>query len=117
MPLPMQRNMTSSRLILISGMIVAGVALSACSQSSRADYPLMSGETPSSKNDPYPDFSKPLTSAMDQMSDEEATKMEAQLSALAAQRRSRAISEAEYLRRVNEMKKLYEEMRPDQPSN
>ena len=56
--------------------------------------------------DIYPDFSKPLTSAMPQMSNEEADKQEAQLSHLAAQRKSGAISEAEYNRRVEELRKL-----------
>jgi hypothetical protein len=55
---------------------------------------------------PYPNFSRPLSSAMEQMSDEDAKKQDAQLTALAGQRRSGAISQAEYQRRVDEMRKL-----------
>ncbi|MDH6268687.1 hypothetical protein M2360_004094 [Rhizobium sp. SG_E_25_P2] len=55
---------------------------------------------------PYPDFSRPLNSAMEQMTDEDAKTMETQLMALAGQRRSGAISEAEYLRRVEELRAL-----------
>ena len=64
--------------------------------------------------DVYPDFSKPLTSAMPQMSNEEAAKQEAQLSRLAAQRKSGAISEAEYNRRVEELRKLNKQTRAQQ---
>ncbi|MCB1444903.1 MAG: hypothetical protein KDJ87_03630 [Rhizobiaceae bacterium] len=56
--------------------------------------------------DEYPDFSRPLESAMPQMSDQEAAQQERQLSALARQRRSGAISEAEYRRRVRELRLL-----------
>lgn len=55
---------------------------------------------------PYPDFSRPLNSAMEQMTDEDAKTMETQLTALAGQRRAGAISEAEYLRRVEELRAL-----------
>lgn len=88
--------------------------LSACSQSSRSDVALLSGDEPVSKDTKYPDFSKPLSSAMDQMSNEEAKSMEARLTSLAARRRSGAISEAEYWRRVNEMRSLRDEMPKDQ---
>jgi hypothetical protein len=51
-------------------------------------------------------FSKPLTTAMPQMSDAEAAKMSKDLSALAQGRRDGTISEAEYWRRVREMQAL-----------
>lgn len=54
----------------------------------------------------YPDFSQPLDSAMAQMSDEDAARQERQLSALAQQRRTGAISPAEYRRRVDELRLL-----------
>ena len=57
-------------------------------------------------SDRYPDFSRPLDSAMEQMSDEKAAQMEAQLTTLARQRRSGAMSEAEYWRRVRELQAL-----------
>lgn len=101
-----------SRSALATGLLL----LTACSQSTRTDYALLSGDTPVPKDAKYPDFSKPLTSAMDQMSDEDAKKQEAQLAGLAARRRSGAISEAEYWRRVNEMRKLKASM-PAAPAN
>jgi hypothetical protein len=55
---------------------------------------------------PYPDFSRPLNSAMEQMTNEDAKTMETQLTALAGRRRAGAISEAEYLRRVEELRAL-----------
>lgn len=56
--------------------------------------------------DKYPDFSQPLDSAMTQMSDDEAARQEAQLSALARQRQAGTISAAEYRRRVEELRLL-----------
>ncbi|MFC3162660.1 hypothetical protein [Ciceribacter thiooxidans] len=56
--------------------------------------------------DGYPDFSQPLTAASVQMSDEEAVALQAKLSALASARKSGTISEAEYQRRVEELRKL-----------
>lgn len=74
----------------------------------------MEGEKPASQNDAYPDFSRPLTSAMSQMTDEEASRMTAQLSALAARRQSGAISQAEYMRRVRELQALNQDMQQAQ---
>jgi hypothetical protein len=90
--------------------------LAACSQSTHSDEVLLSGDAPVPKDAKYPDFSKPLTSAMDQMTDEEAKKQEAQLAALASRRKSGTISDAEYWRRVNEMRKLKASM-PTKPAN
>ena len=102
-----QRHVSIVRLAGLAAIsALPALLLVSCSQSSRSDDVLMVGETPSNKNDPYPDFSKPLTSAMDQMSNEEAQSMSARLSALSARRRSGAISEAEYWRRVREMRAL-----------
>lgn len=56
--------------------------------------------------DGYPDFSQPLTAASVQMSDEEAVALQAKLSALASARKAGTISEAEYQRRVEELRKL-----------
>lgn len=101
-----------SRSVLAAGL----VSLAACSQSTHTDDVLLSGDTPVPKDAKYPDFSKPLTSAMDQMSDEEAKQQEAQLAALAGRRRAGTISDAEYWRRVNEMRKLKASM-PAAPAN
>lgn len=112
MPLMAQPKLWISRLLVVSAMAL----LSACSQSSKNEEVLLSGDAPVPKDAKYPDFSKPLTSAMDQMTDEDAKKQEAQLAALGARRRSGAISEAEYWRRVKEMRKLKDEM-PVAPKN
>jgi hypothetical protein len=56
--------------------------------------------------DGYPSFAAPLTSANVQMSDEEAAGLQRKLTALGAQRKAGAISEAEYQRRVAEYRKL-----------
>lgn len=100
-----------SRLLLVA--CLAG--LTACTQSTNEEAALLSGDSPVPRDAKYPDFSKPLTSAMDQMSDEDARKMDMELAGLARQRRSGAISEAEYERRVAEMRKLKAEM-PTKPS-
>ncbi|MGX5666109.1 SHOCT domain-containing protein [Rhizobium daejeonense] len=64
--------------------------------------PTVSSTTP----DGYPDFSGSLTAASVQMSNEEAGDLQRKLSSLGAARRSGAISEAEYQRRVQELRKL-----------
>ena len=110
MPLPAQRKLWISRLLIASGLVL----LSSCSQSTHKDYVLLSGDTEVPKDAKYPDFSKPLTSAMDQMTDEDAKKMQAQLDGLGARRRAGTISEAEYRRRVAAMRKLRADM-PTQP--
>mgnify|MGYP000615555852 CR=1 FL=1 len=104
MPLKAQPKLWIGRFVVLGGMLL----LTACSQSTNGDEPV-------AKDTKYPDFSKPLTSAMDQMTDEDAKKQEAQLAALGARRRSGSISEAEYWRRVREMRKLKDEM-PDKPA-
>jgi hypothetical protein len=63
--------------------------------------------------DGYPTFGAPLTAANVQMSDEEAANQQHQLSGLAAQRRSGAISEAEYQARVAEYRRLAAEHGPE----
>lgn len=63
-------------------------------------------ETAPRKMGVYPTFSAPLKAANSQMSDEEAAGLQGQLSSLSARRASGAISEAEYQRRVEELRKL-----------
>ena len=111
MPLKAQPKLWIGRFVVLGGMLL----LTACSQSTNEEGSLLSGDEPVAKDTKYPDFSKPLTSAMDQMTDEDAKKQEAQLAALGARRRSGTISEAEYWRRVREMRKLKDEM-PDKPA-
>jgi hypothetical protein len=111
MPLNAQRKLWISRIVVLAGLALLG----GCSQSVHEEDALLSGDEPVPKDAKYPDFSKPLTSAMGQMTDEDAKKQEAQLAALGARRRSGAISEAEYWRRVKEMRKLKAEM-PAKPA-
>ena len=56
--------------------------------------------------DAYPDFAKPLNAAMPQMSDDEARRQDAELSAPAARRQAGVISEADYLERVRKLRAL-----------
>lgn len=58
------------------------------------------------KTGTYPTFGRELTAANTQIGDDDAAASETRLSALAHQRRSGAISEAEYRRRVAEFRKL-----------
>lgn len=56
----------------------------------------------------FPDITARVQAATTQMSNEEAQKISARLSGLAAQRRSGAISEAEYQRQMIELQSLAE---------
>lgn len=88
--------------------VVAGLAallLAGCGSTS-GDQTLVSNRPRPAPADKYPDFSKPLESAMTQMTDEQAAQQEQQLSSLAHQRRTGRISAAEYNRRVNELRLL-----------
>lgn len=77
-----------------------------CSSTSTSSDALVADRQRPAPADKYPDFSRPLESAMVQMSDEEAAHQQAQLSALARQRQSGRITEAEYRRRVDELRRL-----------
>lgn len=57
----------------------------------------------------YPTFGKPLTAANTQIEDTQYTSAEAQLSSLSKAKARGAISEAEYQRRVNALRKLSED--------
>lgn len=56
--------------------------------------------------DGYPDFSGSLTAANVQMGNEEAADLQARLSALGSARKAGTISEAEYQRRLLQLRKL-----------
>ncbi|OAP34538.1 hypothetical protein AU381_24720 [Sinorhizobium glycinis] len=77
----------------ISGLILAGMLAGCSSTADLASYPSVYGQKPA---------------AMQQMTDEDAVNMQGQLTALAAQRKSGAISEAEYQRRLKELQLLAE---------
>lgn len=84
-------------------LVIAASQMSACtSRSTTVDTLAI---TPVSGSGPA-DFSKPLTAAMAQMSDEEATQMSAELAALHQGRQDGTISEADYWARVREMEAL-----------
>lgn len=60
----------------------------------------------------YPTFAKPMTAALPQMENEEADSMETTMTRLGAARRKGQISEAEYKRKVAELRSLYEQQKP-----
>ena len=85
---------------------VAAALLGGCSSTSTSSEALTPGRVRPASADKYPDFSQPLDSAMAQMTDEEAARQQAQLSALARQRQAGTISAAEYRRRVEALRLL-----------
>lgn len=99
--------MPSARL-RFSGLSLPVVAalISGCSSASTSSEVLTAEHVRPAPADKYPDFSRPLDSAMAQMTDEEAARQEAQLSALARQRQAGTISAAEYRRRVEALRVL-----------
>lgn len=95
------------RLCTLSVLLpVVAAALGGCSSTSSSSETLATDRVRPASADKYPDFSQPLDSAMAQMSDEEAARQEAQLSALARQRQAGTISAAEYRRRVEALRLL-----------
>jgi len=80
--------------------------LAGCSSTSSSNDALVSSRPHPAPAEKYPDFSRPLESAMTQMTDEQAAQQEVQLSSLAHQRRTGRISAAEYNRRVEELRLL-----------
>lgn len=95
------------RLRLLVLMLPAAVALAGgCSSKSTSSDVSTTDRVRPAPAEKYPDFSQPLDSAMAQMTDEEAARQEAQLSALARQRQAGTISAAEYRRRVEALRLL-----------
>lgn len=99
--------MPSARL-RFSGLLLPVVAalISGCSSASTSNEVLTAEHVRPAPADKYPDFSRSLDSAMAQMTDEEAARQEAQLSALSRQRQAGTISAAEYHRRVEALRVL-----------
>jgi len=94
-----------ARFFLVLSMFV----LASCSTTSSTSEALQlanANQNVDQSSGKYPDFSRPLTSAMAQMSDAEASQMQGELTALSDGRKSGAISEAEYWRRVKELEAL-----------
>jgi hypothetical protein len=93
------------RTVFLGALMVS--VLASCASTVTADKVLAPGAQPKpARADAYPDFSRPVTSAMPQMGDEEANRIAAEMEILAKQRRTKAISEDEYWRRVKEMSDL-----------
>ncbi|MBB3288921.1 MULTISPECIES: hypothetical protein [Rhizobium] len=68
--------------------------------------PIVETSTQQYYKDGYPSFNAPPTAANVQINDQQAGDMVKQLTALGAQRKAGTISEAEYQKRVAEMRKL-----------
>ncbi|MGZ9720770.1 hypothetical protein [Rhizobium miluonense] len=68
--------------------------------------PITETSTQQHYKDGYPSFNAPPTAANVQINDQQAGDMVKQLSALGSQRKAGVISEAEYQKRVAEMRKL-----------
>ncbi len=92
------------------GILLSTFMLQSCTSLSSADDTLAVGaddaSAQASADGSYPDFSRPLTAAMAQMSDEEASQMSVELEALNAGKRAGTITEAQYWARVRELQKL-----------
>jgi hypothetical protein len=111
-----RRRRRHARLIA-AGLLVAG-ALSGCMSTEVAD----NAPRPSGMNDTgsYPLLGEPLQAATTQMSDAEAAAQGSKLQALAAAHKAGTVSEAEYNRKVAEMRKLgqatQDAAKPDTPA-
>lgn len=92
---PEQKAAAAARRVAPTAVVMSATKGEEPTQSSLSHYP-----------DGYPGFGAPLTAANTQMSNEEASGLQKQLSALVAQRKAGTISEAEYQRRVAEFRKL-----------
>lgn len=108
MPLPICKPTSRLSLSFAYAIILLACGLAGCSSSRSNEDMLARKATETPRSDVYPDFSKPLVSAMPQLSDEAAAKQSAELDALAARRKSGAISDAEYWRRAKQMRALAE---------
>jgi hypothetical protein len=92
--------------LLAAALPLLAASMAGCSSTSTSSEVLTTERVRPAPADKYPDFSQPLDSAMPQMTDEEAARQEAQLSALSRQRQAGTISAAEYRRRVEALRLL-----------
>lgn len=84
---------------------VLSLYLVSCTSTSREET-VSTANAGADRSGVYPDITAPVSAAAPQMSNATAQEMEARLSALAGQRRSGAVSEAEYRRRLAELQAL-----------
>lgn len=96
------------RLCQFAALLPFMLTVAGCSSSGNSSGALATDRPRPAPAEKYPDFSRPLESAMAQMTDEEAARQQTQLSALAQQRQAGRISEEEYRRRVAELRRLGE---------
>ncbi|MFC0478827.1 hypothetical protein ACFFHG_02165 [Gellertiella hungarica] len=107
------------KTVLALSLAGAGAALAACSTATPqtaaqfAPKPVVTGAQPVADVKPvmansgtYPTFGQPMTAANKQMEDSEATRLQAQMSALTASRNAGTVTEAEYQKQLAELRKL-----------
>jgi hypothetical protein len=106
----MMKSGKAAMVRIVTALGVAGLmlALTACSSSTRVEQPSIYSATMAKpiSADTYPVIEGKLPAASAQMSNEEAASQEARLTALGAARSSGKISEAEYQRRLQELRLL-----------
>ncbi|MDC7261959.1 SHOCT domain-containing protein [Shinella sp. HY16] len=85
-------------------MAAATVALASCASSETGSTATVNAGA--NRADVYPDITAIVSAETQQMSDEEAASYSARLTALSSRRRSGAISEAEYRRKLAELQAL-----------
>ena len=91
------------RLSAVLLMAAVPAVFASCATSTRTDSTVNAG---ANRADVYPDITAVVTAETQQMSDEEAASYSARLTALSSRRRSGAISEAEYRRKLAELQAL-----------
>lgn len=96
--------------ILIGGL--SGTIMSGCTSASSPSQATLVNPG-ADRSSTYPDITAPVHAANQQMSNEEAQKISARVSSLAAQRRAGTISDAEYRRVLLEMDALAANHGPD----
>jgi hypothetical protein len=103
----------SAATLGLAGAIFAGLlTVQGCSSDRPVDVVQPVDHRPA-QTDSYPDFARPLNAAMPQMTDAEAQRQQAQLSALAVQRQNGEITETDYLARVKELRLLIPKNTPE----
>jgi hypothetical protein len=99
---------TMARMVTALGVVGLMLALTACSSATREEQPSIYSATMAKpiSTDVYPVIEGKLPVASTQMSNDQAASQSARLTALGAARSSGKISEAEYKRRLEELRLL-----------
>ena len=112
--------------IKLAALLFAGVSLASCQTQQNPEpvvrqqptavivgpQPVSTTPTKLRSTNTYPTFDRQLTAAGTQMSEEEAKEMQANLSGLPGRRAGAAVSQAEYNRRVQELRQIATEQKP-----